>query len=65
MDRHREAKNRIRVLAQLLELPPSMHTNGRIWASDRSMSPSDDHGYGKPMGLLGMGLAGVGTGEYI
>ena len=25
----------------------------------------DDHKYGKPMGFLGMGLAGVGTGDYI
>ena len=26
---------------------------------------SDDHGYGKPVGLPGMGLAGAGTGDYI
>ena len=26
---------------------------------------SDDHRYGKPVGLPGMGLAGVGTGDYI
>ena len=26
---------------------------------------SDDHGYGKPMGLPGMGLVGAGMGDYI
>ena len=26
---------------------------------------SDDHGYGKPTGLLGMGLVGAGAGNYI
>ena len=26
---------------------------------------SDDHRYGKPAGLPGMGLAGAGTGDYI
>ena len=32
---------------------------------DTPMTSSDDHGYGKPAGLLGMGLAGVGMGDYI
>ena len=30
-----------------------------------SIIDRDGHGYGKPVGLLGKGLAGAGTGDYI
>jgi hypothetical protein len=40
-ERRRETENRIKVLAHMLELPPSSHsTDGNAWASDGSMVPA-------------------------
>ena len=43
----------------------TVETKTHVNAVQGFVPVSDDHRYGKPTGLPGMGLAGAGTGDYI